>query len=97
MTPTILFVIENADATPPHLNVFLRFGSSVDMLGLWSSFATGSSGLGVWSWTLVAVLTYFWCLEGTFGVFWGSFGACGGVFGRPWRLPRSLAGTSCEV
>ena len=63
--------IENADATPPHLDVLLRLGSSVDMLGLWNSFATGSSVFCMWSWTLVAVLMHVGCLEGIFGVFWG--------------------------
>ena len=33
--------IENADATPPHLNVFVRFGDSVALHGSLQFFAFG--------------------------------------------------------
>ena len=36
-------VIENADATPPHLDVILRLGSSVGMHGSLQFFALGCS------------------------------------------------------
>ena len=39
------FIMENADATPPHLDVLLRLGSSGDMLGFCSYSATGSRAI----------------------------------------------------
>ena len=40
-------IIENADATPPHLDVFVRLGSSVEMLCSLHFFALGLLSLSV--------------------------------------------------
>ncbi len=48
-------IIENADATPPHLDVFARLGSSGDMLGF-CSFDIDSAVCYVWRWAREAVL-----------------------------------------
>ena len=42
-----LVYIENADATPPHLDVSLRFGISVDTLGILKFICHGGAQLNV--------------------------------------------------
>ena len=39
----IIISIENADATPPHLDVFLRLGSSADLPGFLQFLCKGGA------------------------------------------------------
>ena len=66
--------IENADATPPHLNVFLRLGSSGDLLVFCSSSAMGSSVFYVCRLILDMVLRIFDVWRTSLESFW----VCGG-------------------
>ena len=84
--------IENAHATPPHRDVFLRLGRSDDLLGFCSLWSLGSSWVCLWLHVFDTILDHFPCLKDVFG----SFGHCGGHFGRSWDLSCGLTETSCE-
>ena len=78
-------IIENADATPPHLDVFVRLGSSVGMLCFCSCFALRLHS---------SVLRFEHC-----GVLWECFGEPGDPFVlnlRLWRAPVEPSGPHLE-
>ena len=81
-------LIENADATPPHLDVILRLGSSGDMLGFFSLWSLGSSWVCLWLHVFEPVLAHFSCWDDTFGIIWAfgrSLWEVLGSFLRPGR------------
>ena len=79
-------VLDMRIEAPPHLNVFLRLGSSGDMFVFCSSSAMGSSVFYVCRWVLETVLMYLLMYGGRR---WGHSGSV--------EASRSPLGTSCEA
>ena len=77
-------IIENAHATPPHLDVFLRSGCYGEMQG-----SLRSLHLGVWA---GCCLVGFWLLQGAFlspAVDFGALGLHFESFGSLWGEPEA--------
>ena len=84
--------IENAYATPPHLDVFCILEAQAICL-VSVVFDRWVAHYNVWDYRFVA---RFWLIFHVWRTRLGSFGHCGGHLGKPWDLTCGLRGTSCE-